>query len=117
MAVGRPCYRKIAHAGGGCNQGRACEGEWRGEKKAAREAKAGELVTARIEMMTRTLRVIDAPRSRVGAKLVAQYAGELTPPEEFAKRRDPNFRPVGLRPKGAGRPTKRARRLLDESGF
>ena len=85
--------------------------------KAAHEAKPGEIVTARIEMLTRTLRVIDAPRSRVGAKLVALYAEELTPPEEFAKRRDPNFRPVGLRPKGAGRPTKRERRLLDESGL
>ena len=85
--------------------------------KPAHEAKPGDLVAARIEMMTRTLRVIDAPRSRVGAKLVAQFAEELTPPEEFAKRRDPNFRPIGLRPKGAGRPTKRERRLLDESGL
>jgi ribosome-associated heat shock protein Hsp15 len=88
-----------------------------GTVKASHEAKPGEIVTARIEMLTRTLRVIGAPRSRVGAKLVAQYAEELTPPEEFAKRRDPNFRPVGLRPKGTGRPTKRERRLLDEFGI
>ena len=76
--------------------------------------KPGELVVARIDMLTRTVRVIGAPPSRVGAKLVPLYAEELTPPEEFAKRRDPNFRPISIRPKGAGRPTKRERRRLDE---
>ena len=82
--------------------------------KPAHEAKPGELVVARIDMLTRTVRVIGAPPSRVGAKLVPLYAEELTPPEEFAKRRDPNFRPISIRPKGAGRPTKRERRRLDE---
>lgn len=82
--------------------------------KPAHEAKPGERVTARVGVMTRTLKVIDAPRSRVGAKLVAQYAEDLTPPEEFEKQRAFDFRPTGVRPRGAGRPTKRERRLLDE---
>lgn len=78
--------------------------------KASHETRPGELVIARIGMITRTLRVLDAtPRSRVGARLVAQFAADLTPPEEFEKRRPP-----GSRPKGAGRPTKRERRMLDE---
>jgi ribosome-associated heat shock protein Hsp15 len=81
--------------------------------KPAHEMKPGELVAARIGIMTRTLRVIGAPFSRVGAKLVAQYAEDLTPPEEFEKQRTFNLRPVGVRPRGAGRPTKRERRLLD----
>ena len=81
--------------------------------KPAREAKPGELVTARIGVMTRTLRVIDAPRSRVGAKLVAQYAEDLTPPEEFEKQRALEFLPVVKRPRGSGRPTKRDRRLME----
>lgn len=82
--------------------------------KPAHDAKAGEIVTANIGIITRTLRVIDAPRSRVGAKLVAQYAEDLTPPEEFEKQRAFNDRSPGFRPKGAGRPTKRERRLLDD---
>lgn len=82
--------------------------------KPAHEAKPGELVTARIGIMTRTLRVIDAPKSRVGAKLVPQFAEDLTPPEEFEKQREANLQFVGFRPRGAGRPTKRERRLLDE---
>ena len=82
--------------------------------KPAHEMKPGELVTARIGIMTRTLRVIDAPHSRVGAKLVAQFAEDLTPPEEFEKQRAFNLHSVAARPRGAGRPTKRERRLLDE---
>ena len=81
--------------------------------KPAHEAKPGELVTARIGIMTRTLRVIDAPRSRVGAKLVSQYAEDLTPLEEFERQRELQLFPTTTRPRGAGRPTKRERRLMD----
>ena len=85
--------------------------------KPAHAAKPGELVIARIGVMTRTLRVLDAPRTRVGAKLVAQYAEELTPAEEFEKQRAFReafrLRPQSVRQRGAGRPTKRERRLLD----
>ncbi len=81
--------------------------------KPAHEPKPGEIITARAGIMTRTLRFLDAPRSRVAAKLVPQYAEDLTPLEEIAKRHEPNLLPPGFRPKGAGRPTKRERRLLD----
>ena len=85
--------------------------------KPAHEARPGEIVTARIATFTRTLRVIGAPASRVAAKLVPEFAEELTPPEEFAKQRElRTFSAPGFRPKGAGRPTKRERRLLDEFG-
>lgn len=82
--------------------------------KPAHEMKPGELVAARIGIMTRTLRVIAAPPSRVGAKLVAQFAEDLTPPEEFEKQRIFHLQPMaGARPRGAGRPTKRERRVID----
>ena len=84
--------------------------------KPAHAVKPGELVTARIGIMTRTLRVLDAPRSRVSAKLVGQFAEDLTPPGEFEKQREERafaIRPPGARPKGTGRPTKRDRRLLE----
>ena len=82
--------------------------------KPASEARPGAIVTARIDLVTHTLRVIGAPPARVGAKLVAQFAEELTPPEEFEKRRLPFSPLAGTRPKGAGRPTKRERREIDE---
>ena len=82
--------------------------------KAAREVRAGEIVTVRIGVCTRTLRVLSAPPSRVGAKLVGQFAEELTPPEEFEKQRTVRAHPLGVRAKGAGRPTKRERREMEE---
>ena len=86
------------------------------ETKPAHEARGGEFVTARVGVMTRTLRELDAPSSRVAAKLVSQFAEDLTPPEELAKREERGPRAPGFRPKGAGRPTKRERRVMDELG-
>ena len=82
--------------------------------KPAREARAGDVVVARVGILTRTVRVIAAPPSRVGAKLVSQFSEELTPPGEYAKRPEPNLLPPMFRPRGTGRPTKRDRRELDE---
>ena len=82
--------------------------------KPAREARAGDVVVARVGILTRTVRVIAAPPSRVGAKLVPQFSEDLTPPEEYAKRPERNFLSPMFRPKGSGRPTKRDRRTLDE---
>jgi ribosome-associated heat shock protein Hsp15 len=61
--------------------------------KPAREVKPGDLVTARVNQMTRTVVVVDSPKSRVGAKLVAQF--------------------MEVRPQGSGRPTKKERREID----
>lgn len=81
--------------------------------KPARDVRPGETIVARVGDITRTVKVIGAPASRVGAKLVPQYAEDLTPPEEYTKHREPNFIPALLRPKGTGRPTKRDRRVID----
>jgi ribosome-associated heat shock protein Hsp15 len=83
--------------------------------KPAREARPGDVIAARVGHIVRTVKVVDAPRSRVGAKLVALYMEDLTPPEEYAKPREAFFAPI-LRPRGAGRPTKKERRQLDELG-
>lgn len=81
--------------------------------KPSREVRAGEIVVARVGIMTRTVRVIADPPSRVAAKLVAQFAEDLTPPEEYARRAEPNLIPPMFRPQGSGRPTKRDRRAMD----
>lgn len=82
--------------------------------KAAHEVRPGEVIVARVNQMTRTVRVLGTPQSRVAAKLVAQFAEDLTPPEEYARRREVNLLPPGFRPKGTGRPTKRERRDIDD---
>jgi ribosome-associated heat shock protein Hsp15 len=81
--------------------------------KPAREVHPGEIVTVRQGLVTRTLRVIAAPPSRVGAKLVAEFCTDLTPPEEFEKARAHRVQQFLAREKGSGRPTKRDRRQLD----
>jgi ribosome-associated heat shock protein Hsp15 len=63
---------------------------------------------------TRTLRVLGAPASRVGAKLVLQYAEDLTSPQELEKARTRPDDLIGYRPRGTGRPTKRERREIDQ---
>ena len=84
--------------------------------KPSREVRAGDTIVARVGIMTRTVRVIAAPKSRVGAKLIAQFADDLTPPGEYARRPEPNLLPPMFRPQGAGRPTKRDRRATDRLG-
>lgn len=81
--------------------------------KPAREVRPGEQVIVRQGLVTRTLRVVAMPVSRVGAKLVPEYCTDLTPPEEFEKARTQPVQQLLAREKGSGRPTKRDRRLLD----
>ena len=82
--------------------------------KPAREVHIDEVIVARVHQMTRTVRVLGEPTSRVGAKLVPQYMEDLTPPEEYERRREANLLPPGFRPAGSGRPTKRDRREVDQ---
>ena len=81
--------------------------------KPARAVRVGDVVIAVTGELTRTVKVTALLETRVGAKLVPQYLEDLTPPEEFERQREKAFAPVGLRPKGAGRPTKRDRRIID----
>ena len=81
--------------------------------KPAHEVRAAEIVTVTLPTIVRTLRVMVAPRSRVGAKLVREYMEDLTPAEEFERQRERAAAP-GMREAGSGRPTKRERREIDE---
>lgn len=82
--------------------------------KASRDVRANELVTVQQGLVLRTLRVVDVPRSRVGAKLVPSFSVELTPKEEFEKARAQPVQQILAREKGSGRPTKRDRRQMDQ---
>lgn len=81
--------------------------------KPARDVHPGETVTVRQGLVLRTLRVVDVPRSRVGAKLVPNFCTDLTPKEELEKARENRIQHLLAREKGSGRPTKRDRRLID----
>jgi len=82
--------------------------------KPSRDVHPGDLIVAKVGTITRTLRAKGAPRSRVGAALVPEYAEDLTPPEERMRARPQPEEIVAFRPRGSGRPTKRDRRRIDE---
>lgn len=81
--------------------------------KPAREVHAGELVTVRQGIITRTLRVLAVPASRLGAKLVPAHCEDLTPPAEYERAREQRVQHLLAGAPGQGRPTKRERRQLD----
>jgi ribosome-associated heat shock protein Hsp15 len=80
--------------------------------KPARSVRPGDVIVALVGGITRTVKVLALLERRVGAKRVPDYLEDLTPPSEYAKLRQRTEAPVGSRPKGTGRPTKKDRRIL-----
>jgi ribosome-associated heat shock protein Hsp15 len=82
--------------------------------KPARDVHTGEVVSVRQGLVTRTLRVVGLPRSRVGAKLVAEFCTDLTPPTEWEKLKEHRVQQLLARERGGGRPTKKDRRAFGQ---
>ncbi len=80
--------------------------------KPARDAKAGETVSAKTGDITRVYKVLGFPPRRISAPEVAAFAEDLTPPEAREEARQKTLEP-GFRARGLGRPTKRERRQID----
>jgi ribosome-associated heat shock protein Hsp15 len=105
-------YRSRSLAAEACTSGKV---QVHGQPvKPSRSVKVGEVITAVTGDVTRTIRVSGLLEKRVGAKLVSQFAEDLTPREEYEKPREKQMVPPPfVRPKGAGRPTKKERRSLN----
>ncbi|MDB6017573.1 MAG: hslR [Pedosphaera sp.] len=95
-----------------CRHGRVTVGEQ--PVKPSRDVKINDLIIAKTGDITRTLKVLALLEHRVGAQIVSQYAEDLTPASEYQKPRVPYLPPLFVRPKGAGRPTKKDRRQIDK---
>ena len=85
--------------------------------KASRYLKIGDLIRAQTGVVLRTVRVVALTAQRVGAARVPEFAEDLTPAAEYQKAREKVFPYPVLRPKGAGRPTKKDRREMDKFAF
>ena len=81
--------------------------------KPSRDVRPGETIMALAGGVHRTVQVIRLLERRVGAKVVADYMQDLTPPEEFARARAERDAPLVQYPKGWGRPTKKQRRQIE----
>jgi ribosome-associated heat shock protein Hsp15 len=83
------------------------------EVKPSRTVLKGETIILKKSPITYTYRVIDLAGSRVSAKLATHFIENLTPKEELAKLEIDRSAQTAFREKGAGRPTKKDRRVID----
>jgi ribosome-associated heat shock protein Hsp15 len=82
--------------------------------KASREVKEGDTIEIHTAGITKKVKVLQAVKNRVGAKLVPDLMKDLTPPEELERlemTRKVNFE---KRDHGIGRPTKKERRIIEK---
>ena len=91
-----------------CRAGKVLLGEL--EAKPGRDIHVGEIVTVRIGALTRTLKVVGLPRSRVAAKQLSEFLQDLTPPAEYERAKQAGIEHLLARQRGEGRPTKKERR-------
>ena len=82
--------------------------------KPSKEAKEGDIVTVRKNPLTYTIRVVGLISNRQPARNVPLYAENITPEEELMKLKMNSYTNFGTRDRGAGRPTKKERREVDE---
>ncbi len=82
--------------------------------KPSHEISVGEIYELNIEQTHRTVQVKELLANRVGAKLVENYLTDLTPPEEYERIQMARQYGFEHRDRGAGRPTKRDRREIEE---
>ena len=82
--------------------------------KPSRDVKEGEVIMVRKGAVTYTYQVLRPTENRVGAKLVPEFALDLTPDSEKEKLHAPVETFFVSRDRGAGRPTKKERREIEE---
>ena len=83
--------------------------------KPSKEVKPGDVIQVRKGTIVFTYKVLKALEHRVGAKLVPDYAENLTPQAELDKLRAPVETFFITRERGAGRPTKKDRREMEQA--
>lgn len=83
--------------------------------KPSKEVKPGDVLTVKKGSVTYTYKVLQPLERRVGAKLVPEYAQNLTPAAELEKLRAPVETFFITRDRGTGRPTKKDRREIEDA--
>ncbi len=82
--------------------------------KPAYVVKVGEVYSVQKGPLRKVIQVIELLERRVDAKTAIRFYEDLTPPEETQAFKSAFLAPVLTRYRGAGRPTKKDRREIDE---
>ena len=82
--------------------------------KASKEVIPGDHIEVRKDQINLSFKVIQVPKSRIGAKLLSLHIVDTTPKEEYEVLELRKLSQDYYRIKGEGRPTKKDRRDLDE---
>ncbi|AZA46942.1 RNA-binding S4 domain-containing protein [Chryseobacterium carnipullorum] len=82
--------------------------------KSSKEVKEGDVIKIRKNQIDYKIKVIQIPKSRLGAKLVSLHIQDVTDKEQYELLKLRKMSQDYYRIKGEGRPTKRDRRDMDE---
>lgn len=82
--------------------------------KASHEIKVGEVYEISIEQLHKVVEVKELLGNRVGAKLIENYVIDRTPQQEYERIQLIRQYAFEKRDRGAGRPTKRDRREIED---
>lgn len=82
--------------------------------KSSKEVKEGDVIKVRKNQIDYKIKVIQIPKSRIGAKLVALHVKDMTEPQQYEILQLRRMEQSYYRSKGEGRPTKKDRRDIDD---
>ncbi len=82
--------------------------------KPSREVKEGDVIQVQIEQLHKVVQVKTVIKNRVPAKMVPEVYTDLTPREEYERIEFMHAYKGEYRDRGAGRPTKKERRMIEK---
>ena len=82
--------------------------------KPSREVKEGDIIQVQIEQLHKVVQVKTVIKNRVSAKQVPEVYNDLTPKEEYERIEFMHAYKAEWRDRGAGRPTKKERRMIEK---
>ncbi|MCE3075582.1 RNA-binding S4 domain-containing protein [Chryseobacterium gwangjuense] len=82
--------------------------------KSSKEVKEGDVIKIRKNQIDYKIKVIQIPKSRIGAKLVSLHIKDVTDKEQYELLKMRKMSQDYYRNKGEGRPTKKDRRDMDD---
>jgi len=82
--------------------------------KSSKEVKEGDVIKIRKNQIDYKIKVIQIPKSRIGAKLVSLHIKDMTEKEQYEILKMRKMTQDYYRNRGEGRPTKKDRREMDD---